>query len=256
MLFIKCYFQIQKAETELINHETRKLSNINKILITQRRCSDAMPLSEESPEPLCPLAAKDSEWVDILQTPNTGPGKSSSNLSDGEEELQLVDGEDGPQTKPLAIMFPGILEKDPSTLQGMLNKAMSTTEVTRHLVDLGQKANFTFMKQADRLIPRDKQWLESLTEDSNSVTSMVSCFICSSISSDYEADNESTAGTGDLYTDEDEAKRLRVLRRRSEAELGSDSDQLVTFMKQIITELIMIQENKVSTLESMKGSEE
>ncbi|RVE51208.1 hypothetical protein evm_004173 [Chilo suppressalis] len=179
MLFIKCYFQIQKAETELINHETRKLSNINKILITQRRCSDAMPLSEESPEPLCPLAAKDSEWVDILQTPNTGPGKSSSNLSDGEEELQLVDGEDGPQTKPLAIMFPGILEKDPSTLQGMLNKAMSTTEVTRHLVDLGQKANFTFMKQADRLIPRDKQWLESLTEDSNSVTSMVSCFICS-----------------------------------------------------------------------------
>lgn len=58
--------------------------------------------------------------------------------------------------KPLAIMFPGLLDKDPKTLQGMLTKAMSTTEVTRHLVDLGQKANFTFMKKADRLIPPDK----------------------------------------------------------------------------------------------------
>lgn len=53
-------------------------------------------------------------------------------------------------------MFPGLLEHDPQTFQGMLNKAMSTTEVTRHLVDLGQKANFTFMKKANRLIPRDK----------------------------------------------------------------------------------------------------
>lgn len=53
-------------------------------------------------------------------------------------------------------MFPGLLDKDPKTLQGMLTKAMSTTEVTRHLVDLGQKANFTFMKKADRLIPPDK----------------------------------------------------------------------------------------------------
>lgn len=58
--------------------------------------------------------------------------------------------------KPLAIMFPGLLDKDPQTLQGMLTKAMSTTEVTRHLVDLGQKANFTFMKKADRLIPPEK----------------------------------------------------------------------------------------------------
>lgn len=64
--------------------------------------------------------------------------------------------EDGPEMKPLAIMFPGLIDKDPQTLQGVLNKAMSTTEVTRHLVDLGQKANFTFMKKADRLIPPDK----------------------------------------------------------------------------------------------------
>lgn len=53
-------------------------------------------------------------------------------------------------------MFPDLLEKDPQTLQGMLTKSMSTTEVTKHLVDLGQKANFTFMKKANRLIPPDK----------------------------------------------------------------------------------------------------
>lgn len=64
--------------------------------------------------------------------------------------------------KPLAIMFPGLLDKDPQTLQGMLTKAMSTTEVTRHLVDLGQKANFTFMKKANRLIPPDKVCLHFL----------------------------------------------------------------------------------------------
>ncbi|KAJ0181744.1 hypothetical protein K1T71_002466 [Dendrolimus kikuchii] len=122
-------------------------------------------------EPLCPLLAKDSEWVDILQTNPNGPN-SSTNVSDDEEILQLVECEDGPQMKPLAIMFPGLLDKDPQTLQGMLDRAMSTTEVTRHLVDLGQKANFTFMKKADRLIPKDKQWLESLSENTNSDCSL------------------------------------------------------------------------------------
>lgn len=58
--------------------------------------------------------------------------------------------------KPLAIMFPGLLEKDPQTLEGMLTKAMSTTEVTKHLVKLGEKADFTFMKKSTRLIPKDK----------------------------------------------------------------------------------------------------
>lgn len=58
--------------------------------------------------------------------------------------------------KPLAIMFPGLLEKDPQTLEGMLTKAMSTTEVTKHLVNLGEKADFTFMKKSTRLIPKDK----------------------------------------------------------------------------------------------------
>lgn len=61
--------------------------------------------------------------------------------------------------KPLAIMFPSLLEGDPQTLEGMLNKAMSTTEVTRHLVDLGEKANFAGMKKANRLIPPDKVYL-------------------------------------------------------------------------------------------------
>lgn len=69
--------------------------------------------------------------------------------------LIQVECEDGPELKPIAIMFPGLID-DPQTLQGVINKAMSTTEVTRHLVDLGQKANFTFMKKADRLIPPDK----------------------------------------------------------------------------------------------------
>lgn len=53
-------------------------------------------------------------------------------------------------------MFPGLLEKDPQTLEGMLTKAMSTTEVTKHLVNLGEKADFTFMKKSTRLIPKDK----------------------------------------------------------------------------------------------------
>ncbi|CAH0700718.1 unnamed protein product [Spodoptera exigua] len=96
--------------------------------------------------------------------------------------------------KPLAIMFPGLLDKDPKTLQGMLTKAMSTTEVTRHLVNLGQKANFTFMKKADRLIPPDKQWMESLTENSNSYCSIDSGLLSNCISSDYEADNEIADG--------------------------------------------------------------
>ncbi|CAH1645027.1 unnamed protein product [Spodoptera littoralis] len=145
-------------------------------------------------QPLCALLAKDSEWVDILQSPQTDAARSSTNVSDEEEVLQLVECEDGPQMKPLAIMFPGLLDKDPKTLQGMLTKAMSTTEVTRHLVDLGQKANFNFMKKADRLIPPDKQWMESLTENSNSYCSINSGLLSNCISSDYEADNEIADG--------------------------------------------------------------
>ncbi|XP_073941590.1 uncharacterized protein isoform X2 [Choristoneura fumiferana] len=118
-------------------------------------------------EPICPLLAKDSEWVDILQTPS----KSSASHSYEEEFTFQVDCEDGPELKPIAIMFPDLLEKDPQTLQGMLTKSMSTTEVTKHLVDLGQKANFTFMKKANRLIPPDKKWLGSLSEDSDSNSS-------------------------------------------------------------------------------------
>lgn len=52
------------------------------------------------------------------------------------------------------LMFPQLLEEDPEMVEGMLNKAMSTTEVTKHLV--GQKANFAFMKKVNRLIPSDK----------------------------------------------------------------------------------------------------
>ncbi|XP_037297561.1 uncharacterized protein LOC115441053 isoform X2 [Manduca sexta] len=123
--------------------------------------------SETRPSgPECPLLAKDSGWVDILQN---NPASSSQSTDKSVEE---VDCEDRPKMKPLAIMFPGLLQEDPQTLQGILNKAMSTTEVTKHLVDLGQKANFTFMKKANRLIPPEKQWLESVTETSNSFSSI------------------------------------------------------------------------------------
>ncbi|XP_049868599.1 uncharacterized protein LOC126368575 isoform X2 [Pectinophora gossypiella] len=152
----------------------------------------------ECPEQVCPLQAKDSEWVDILQSPfPDAPTPSSSNVVGDDEAVEC---EDGPQMKPLAIMFPGLLERDPQTLEGMLTKAMSTTEVTRHLVDLGEKANFTFMKRANRLIPRDKQWLESLAETSNSHCSLDSSFFDSTSSSDYTADGENV---------EDDARKIR-----------------------------------------------
>ncbi|PZC74685.1 uncharacterized protein LOC124645915 [Helicoverpa zea] len=160
---------------------------------------------KHQPQPLCALLAKDSEWVDILQTSQSDTARSSTNVSDEEEVLQLVECEDGPQMKPLAIMFPGLLDKDPKTLQGMLTKAMSTTEVTRHLVDLGQKANFTFMKKADRLIPPDKQWMESLTENSNSYCSVNSGLLSNCISSDYEADCE----IADVEWNENKIKKKR-----------------------------------------------
>ncbi|KPI93902.1 hypothetical protein RR46_13067 [Papilio xuthus] len=106
-------------------------------------------------KPLPPLLAKDSEWVDILQSSTTKP--IYNDKLEEEELLQLVDCENGLDKKPLAILFPSLLEKDPQTLKGVLNKAMSTTEVTKHLVDLGQKANFAFMKKTNRLIPYNKE---------------------------------------------------------------------------------------------------
>ncbi|KAI5641582.1 hypothetical protein NE865_06339 [Phthorimaea operculella] len=119
----------------------------------------------ECPEHVCPLLAKDSEWVDIMQSPfpNT-PAPSSTSVGDEEDLLQLVECEDGPESEPLAIMFPGLLEQDPQMLKGIITKAMSTTEVTRHLVDLGAKANFQFMKKSNKLIPRDKPRLEKVNE--------------------------------------------------------------------------------------------
>ncbi|XP_063838782.1 uncharacterized protein LOC135087874 isoform X2 [Ostrinia nubilalis] len=186
-------------------------------------------LEKDKAEPLCPLAAKDSEWVDILQSPGSDPAKSSTNVSDEEE----VDCEDGPQMKPLAIMFPGLLEKDPNTLQGMLNKAMSTTEVTKHLVDLGQKANFTFMKKADRLIPPDKVWLESLTENSNSFTSMTSALFSGSLSSDYDADNEVVICNHSRIKRNEKQNSTTNIQRTN-----ISSDDILTVIKQIVAEII------------------
>ncbi|XP_034828676.1 uncharacterized protein [Maniola hyperantus] len=146
----------------------------------------------ERAEPQCPLLAKDSEWVDIIQ--NTPDSKSNS---DAEAILQLVEHEDGAETKPLVLMFPGLLVEDPEMIQGMLNRAMSTSEVTKHLV--GQKANFAFMKKVDRLIPNDRKWLESLTENRTSLCSMISGFQNDSMLSDYEADTEETDSAEDTH---------------------------------------------------------
>ncbi|XP_032510640.1 uncharacterized protein LOC116765304 isoform X2 [Danaus plexippus] len=135
-------------------------------------------------EPQCTLlAAKDSEWVDIVQTP------SNSKLDNNNDEA--VECEEGPQMKPLMLMFPQLLEEDPEMVEGMLNKAMSTTEVTKHLV--GQKANFAFMKKVNRLIPSDKKWLETVSEyNTPPCCSKESSFQSRYLLSDYEADTEET----------------------------------------------------------------
>ncbi|XP_052747280.1 uncharacterized protein LOC112058239 [Bicyclus anynana] len=117
---------------------------------TSKGENSSNPNEIEKSEPQCPLLAKDSEWVDILQTTST----DSKGNSEDEAILQLVECEEGAESKPLVLMFPGLLDEDPQTIEGMLNKAMSTSEVTKHLV--GQKANFAFMKKVNRLIPTDK----------------------------------------------------------------------------------------------------
>ncbi|CAH2104799.1 unnamed protein product [Euphydryas editha] len=130
--------------------------------------------NEKSLKPRCSLAAKDSEWVDILQTSSNKTNFIEN--SNEEEEIQLVESESGPQIKPLALMFPDLLQNDPEILEGILNKVMSTTEVTKHLI--GHKANFAFMKKVNRLIPTDKKWLESVSE----------CTSCCSMESKSEDD--------------------------------------------------------------------
>ncbi|KAL0894656.1 hypothetical protein ABMA27_013208 [Loxostege sticticalis] len=189
-------------------------------------------------EPLCPLAAKDSEWVDILQTSASEPVASTTNVTDEEEVLQLVECEDGPETKPLAIMFPGLLDKDPTTLQGMLNKAMSTTEVTKHLVDLKQKANFTFMKKADRLIPPDKKWLESLTENSNSFTSMTSALFSGSLSSDYDGEESDLSNHHETIKRRGRWANMNIF--VGSLNTNTSSEDIYASMGQIVAEIIFL----------------
>ncbi|VVC91882.1 unnamed protein product [Leptidea sinapis] len=70
----------------------------------------------------------------------------------------------------MTSMFPNLLDEDPETLDSIINSTISTTDVTRHLV--GHKADFTFLKKVERLIPPDKKWLESVQENSNSLSSI------------------------------------------------------------------------------------
>lgn len=45
---------------------------------------------KKTTHPLCALLAKDSEWVDILQSSETENSRTTANVSDEEEVLQLV----------------------------------------------------------------------------------------------------------------------------------------------------------------------
>lgn len=70
MQYVTNYFELQRINT----NNSREIAR------------------DDSPEGTCPLLAKDSEWVDILQTPilpNPVPS-SSSNIGDEEAVLQLV----------------------------------------------------------------------------------------------------------------------------------------------------------------------
>ncbi|CAG9099727.1 unnamed protein product [Plutella xylostella] len=161
--------------------------------------------------PLCPLAAKDSEWVGVCKIPR--PRQPSTSLHGAEErELHIVKREDVPAIKPVNLLFPGLLEKDPETVKGIYTKLMSTTDVTKRLVDLGQKANFTFMNKTARLIPRDKKWLECVTENTNSLDSSTTTMHNhdNKKTSDYDADAEGT--------DEEEkppAPKKKIKKKRS-----------------------------------------
>lgn len=55
-----------------------------------QRSSTKRAEENKCPETTCPLAAKDSEWVDILQTPSTGSEETPTSVFDEEEVLQLV----------------------------------------------------------------------------------------------------------------------------------------------------------------------
>ncbi|CAG4968235.1 unnamed protein product [Colias eurytheme] len=115
----------------------------------------------------CPLLAKDSEWVDFLESTSYDIKLKDHNNNPAGEEVQP---EDDSQIKPIALMFPNLLNEDRLPLEGIVNRAISTTEVTRHLV--GHKANFSFLRKVNRLIPPDKVWLESLSEKSISSNSI------------------------------------------------------------------------------------
>ncbi|XP_031763849.1 uncharacterized protein LOC116412790 isoform X1 [Galleria mellonella] len=182
-------------------------------------------------QPLCSLLAKDSEWVDVLQSPMIETNKSSNNVSDEEEVLQLVECKEDPQMKPLAIMFPGLLKKDPQTLQEMLTRAMSTTEVTKHLVELGQKANFTLMKKATRLIPRDKQWLESLTENSNSNSSIASEYFSESIT------NHNNTG-GEIVEHYEPKRNIPEIKQTNDYSVPNISQNTSINVDQILSDII------------------
>ncbi|XP_050675563.1 uncharacterized protein LOC126972703 [Leptidea sinapis] len=130
---------------------------------SKTRCKDTI----ESPERRFPLIAKDSEWVDIS---GTQAASSRGHAGQAGEHVQQSAPEEGEVKRVMTSMFPNLLDEDPETLDSIINSTISTTDVTRHLV--GHKADFTFLKKVERLIPPDKKWLESVQENSNSLSSI------------------------------------------------------------------------------------
>lgn len=63
------------------------------------------------------------------------------------------------ETTPFAAMFPGLVQRDPQALEGIATRTMSTTEITRRLVNLDERADLTARKM-QRLIPKNKVTME------------------------------------------------------------------------------------------------
>ncbi|CAK1549790.1 unnamed protein product [Leptosia nina] len=145
-----------KQKTSLTCYSDRPVKRVNLVQDTV----------EHFQQNSCSLIAKDSEWVDILGNSSNSSRTDDSNTPAGEIIVQ----DDESYLEPLTLMFPNLLQEDPETLQGIVNKAISTTEVTKHLI--GHKANFSFLKKVDRLIPPERQWLEHVSESSKSYESI------------------------------------------------------------------------------------
>ncbi|CAG2053770.1 unnamed protein product, partial [Timema podura] len=82
-----------------------------------------------------------------------------------EPHLNTPEEENEGTNDPLFIMFPHL--NNSPLIPSIQNQTASTSELTRHLVAAGGKADFSLMKPASRRIPPRKIWLDSLAEVSS-----------------------------------------------------------------------------------------